>query len=188
MSPAASSAAWRISACGCQIGHSFSQTFGARHHMPHGLGCAMGLPSVMVYTAKYGERRNLEEVAEAMGVACTAETGTMELGGDAGAARGWADERTTDQIAARIRLLAGGLPGFAEQFAHDGAFGNAPGAPSMEEIRGIHLLYLCGVLMENGGRPAQRAQPPCDREIAAASLLKKPVFYSQNKTPVCVEG
>ncbi len=42
-------------------------------------------------------------------------------------------------------------PGFAEQFAHDGAFGNAPGAPSMEEIRGIHLLYLCGVLMENGG-------------------------------------
>ena len=32
------------------------------------MGCAWGLPGVMVYTAKYGERKNLEETAEAMGV------------------------------------------------------------------------------------------------------------------------
>ena len=54
MSLAASLGGMAISACGCQIGHSFSQTFGARHHVPHGLGCAWGLPGVMVYTAKYG--------------------------------------------------------------------------------------------------------------------------------------
>lgn len=57
-----------ISACGCQIGHSFAQTFGARRHIPHGLACAWGLPGVFIYTAKYGERKNLEAAADAMDI------------------------------------------------------------------------------------------------------------------------
>ncbi len=135
MSLAASLGGMAISACGCQIGHSFSQTFGARHHVPHGLGCAWGLPGVMVYTAKYGERRNLEEVAEAMGVACTAETGTMELAETlAQRVVGLMKELQIKSLRESGFLLEDCLAS-AEQFAHDGAFGNAPGAPSMEEIR-----------------------------------------------------
>ena len=41
--------------------------------------------------------------------------------------------------------------------------------------------------MENGGRPAQRAQPPCDREIAAASLsYKNRCFILRIKHRFCV--
>ena len=120
---------------GCQIGHSFSQTFGAHHHIPHGLGCAWGLPGVMVYTAQYGERSNLEEVADAMDVSYTAETDSMEL---------------AEQLAKRVTDLMRELgikslkdSGFTledclastEQFFHDGAFGNSPGTPGEKEIQ-----------------------------------------------------
>ena len=135
MSLAANLGGMAISACGCQIGHSFSQTFGAHHHIPHGLGCAWGLPGVMVYTAQYGERSNLEEVADAMDVSYTAETDSMQL---------------AEQLAKRVTDLMRELgikslkdSGFtledclasAEQFFHDGAFGNSPGAPGEKEIR-----------------------------------------------------
>ena len=135
MSLAANLGGMAISACGCQIGHSFSQTFGAKHHIPHGLGCAWGLPGVMMYTAKYGERRNLEEVADAMGVAYSADMDTMEL---------------AEILAAKVIDLMKELQiksikdsGFtledcllsAESFAHDGAFGNSPGAPGMDEVK-----------------------------------------------------
>lgn len=135
MSLAANLGGMAISACGCQIGHSFSQTFGAKHHIPHGLGCAWGLPGVLMYTAKYGERSNLEEVADAMGVSYTAETDTMQL---------------AEAMAAKIIDLMRELQiksikdsGFtledcllsAESFQHDGAFSNSPGAPGLDEIR-----------------------------------------------------
>ena len=135
MSLAANLGGMAISACGCQIGHSFSQTFGAKHHIPHGLGCAWGLPGVMIYTAKYGQRRDLEEVADAMGVVYTADTDVMTL---------------AETLAAKVIKLMKELgiksikdSGFtledcllpAESFAHDGAFGNSPGEPGMNEIR-----------------------------------------------------
>lgn len=135
MSLAANLGGMAISACGCQIGHSFSQTFGAHHHIPHGLGCAWGLPGVMVYTAQYGERSNLEEVADAMDVSYTAETDSMQL---------------AEQLAKRVTDLMRELgikslkdSGFTledclastEQFFHDGAFGNSPGTPGEKEIQ-----------------------------------------------------
>lgn len=135
MSLAANLGGMAISACGCQIGHSFSQTFGAKHHIPHGLGCAWGLPGVLMYTAKYGERSNLEEVADAMGVAFLPETSTEQL---------------AEAMSAKIIDLMRELQiksikdsGFtledcllsAESFRHDGAFGNSPGAPGLDEIR-----------------------------------------------------
>lgn len=134
MSLAANLGGMAISACGCQIGHSFSQTFGAQHHIPHGLGCAWGLPGVMVYTAKYGKRSDLEEVADAMDIAFDAQTDTMELA-----------KALSDRVVALMREL--GVKslrdsGFslddclesAKLFAHDGAFGNAPGTPGIQEI------------------------------------------------------
>lgn len=123
-----------ISACGCQIGHSFSQTFGAKNHIPHGLGCAWGLPGVMVYTAKYGERKNLEETAEAMGVPFE-NVDTMELA-----------EALSGRCVSMMKAL--GIKSIKEsgytledclsvmdRFTHDGAFGNSPGAPGNAEIR-----------------------------------------------------
>lgn len=123
-----------ISACGCQIGHSFSQTFGAKNHIPHGLGCAWGLPGVMVYTAKYGERKNLEETAEAMGVPFE-NVDTMKLA-----------EALSDKCVSVMKEL--GIKSIREsgytledclsvmdRFRHDGAFGNSPGTPGDAEIR-----------------------------------------------------
>lgn len=141
MSLAANLGGMAISACGCQIGHSFSQTFGAHNHIPHGLGCAWGLPGVMIYTATYGERKNLEETAEAMGILFDEKTDTMELA-----------EKMSERIVEFMKEL--GIKsiresGFtledclasAEQFFHDGAFGNAPGNPGMEEIN-EYIRYI----------------------------------------------
>ena len=110
MSLAANLGGMAISACGCQIGHSFSQTFGAHHHIPHGLGCAWGLPGVMVYTAQYGERSNLEEVADAMDVSYTAETDSMQLAEQLAKRVTRFDERAWYQVPQGFRLYAGGLP------------------------------------------------------------------------------
>lgn len=134
MSLAANLGGMAISACGCQIGHSFAQTFGAMNHIPHGLGCAWGLPGVMTYTAKYGERSNLEIVAEAMDVSWDDNTSTMEL---------------ADMLAGKVIELMRQLKiksikdqGYtledclksADIFVYDGAFGNSPGNPGMKEI------------------------------------------------------
>ena len=129
-----------ISACGCSIGHSFAQTFGAMNHIPHGLGCAWGLPGVMVYTAQYGERSDLEEVAEAMGVSFSQDTDTMELA-----------ERLAQAVIQLMRELK--IPSIresgytledcmrsAERFFHDGAFGKSPGDPGIEEIK-AYITY-----------------------------------------------
>lgn len=134
MALAANLGGMAISACGCQIGHSFAQTFGAVNHVPHGLGCAWGLPGVMIYTATYGERANLEATADAMDVAYTKDTDTMELA-----------EALAKKVTALMREL--GIKSLkdsgytledclasAERFAHDGAFGNSPGTPGMKEI------------------------------------------------------
>lgn len=122
-----------ISACGCQIGHSFSQTFGAKNHIPHGLGCAWGLPSVMLYTAKYGDRKNLEQTAEAMGVPFEG-IDTMQL------AKALSEkcialmkELGIQSIRESGYTLADCLS-VAERFLHDGAFANSPGTPGKKEI------------------------------------------------------
>lgn len=135
MSLAANLGGMAISACGCQIGHSFSQTFGAKNHIPHGLGCAWGLPGVMVYTAKYGERENLEIVADAMGVSYKPDTDTMKL----------AEALAAKCVALMKELKIKSLKesGFsledclasAGSFQADGAFGNSPGNPGMKEIQ-----------------------------------------------------
>ena len=135
MSLAANLGGMAISACGCQIGHSFAQTFGAMHHIPHGLGCAWGLPGVMIYTAKYGERSNLEIVAEAMDVSFDEHTDTMQL------AKKLAQKVTDLMRELNIKSIKDS--GYtledcmesAERFMHDGAFGNSPGNPRMEEIK-----------------------------------------------------
>lgn len=134
MSLAANLGGMAISACGCQIGHSFSQTFGAKNHIPHGLGCAWGLPGVMIYTARYGERANLEEVAGAMDVPFTADTDTMAL------AKALSEKTTAFMKDLQIKSLRDSgymlndCLASAEDFQHDGAFGNSPGAPGMKEI------------------------------------------------------
>lgn len=134
MSLAANLGGMAISACGCQIGHSFSQTFGAMNHIPHGLGCAWGLPGVMIYTAKYGERNNLEAVADAMEVPYTEDTDIMELA-----------EALSEKVVAlmkELKIKSIQDSGFtledcmrsADRFEHDGAFANSPGEPGRKEI------------------------------------------------------
>lgn len=134
MSLAANLGGMAISACGCQIGHSFSQTFGARNHIPHGLGCAWGLPGVMMHTAKHGDRKNLEAVADAMGIIYTGNISTTELAETLA--------RRVVNLMKELNIKSIGDFGFtledcllsADKFAHDGAFGNSPGNPGRKEI------------------------------------------------------
>ena len=110
-----------IAETGCSIGHSFSQTFGAMNHIPHGLGCAWALPSCMTYTAKYGRREDLAETADAMGVSY----------------------KETDDAMAIAKAVSMKEMGYtledclksADLFQYDAAFANAPGKPGIEEVR-----------------------------------------------------
>ncbi len=134
MSLAANLGGMAISACGCQIGHSFAQTFGAKYHIPHGLGCAWGLPGVLTYTAKYGERQNLEAVADAMEIAYSDKMDTMKLA-----------QILSEKVIGLMKEL-GIKPiresgytleecmSVADRFEHDGAFENSPGEPGFKEI------------------------------------------------------
>ena len=91
-----------------------------------------------------------------MGVACTAETGTMELAETlAQRVVGLMKELQIKSLRESGFLLEDCLAS-AEQFAHDGAFGNAPRRAQYGGDQGIHLLYLCGVLM--GKRRAAGAE------------------------------
>lgn len=135
MALAANLGGMAISACGCQIGHSFAQTFGAKNHIPHGLGCAWGLPGVILYTAHYGDRKNLEEVADAMDIVYDDTMDTMAL------ATVLAD--TVIDFMKKLGIKSIKESGYsmedclsvAERFQHDGAFGNTPGEPNLKEIK-----------------------------------------------------
>ena len=124
-----------IAETGCSIGHSFSQTFGAMNHIPHGLGCAWALPSCMTYTAKYGRREDLAETADAMGVAYKDSDDAMVIA-----------KAISDVLVAFMKEL--GVVSIkdmgytledclksADLFQYDAAFANAPGKPSVEEAR-----------------------------------------------------
>ena len=124
-----------IAETGCSIGHSFSQTFAAMNHVPHGLGCAWALPTCMTYTAKYGRREDLAETAEAMGVSYTEEDDAMTIA-----------KALSDRIVAYMReldVVSIKESGYsledcmkaAELFQYDGAFANAPGKPGIEEVK-----------------------------------------------------
>lgn len=123
-----------MTALGCSIGHSFSQTFGAMNHVPHGLGCAWALPSVMIYSAKYGRAEDIRIVAKAAGV-------RENPGEDAETLAG----RVADVFVKMMKDL--GIRSIRESgysledclksapmFPDDGAFGNAPGNPGKKEI------------------------------------------------------
>jgi len=124
-----------IAEIGCSIGHSFSQTFAAMNHIPHGLGCAWALPSCMTYTAKFGRREDLAETADAMGVSYTEEDDAMAIA-----------KKLSDTLVAFMKEL--GVKSIkdmgymvedclkaADLFQYDGAFANAPGNPTIEDVK-----------------------------------------------------
>ena len=105
------------------------------NHIPHGLGCAWGLPGVMVYSAKYGNRSDLEIVADALGVSYTDKTDTMDLANEM--AQIFVDFMREIGIKS-IKSLGYSLENclaVTERFFHDGAFANSPGTPGVPEIQ-----------------------------------------------------
>lgn len=124
-----------MTALGCSIGHSFAQTFGAMKHVAHGLGCAWGLPGVMVYSAKYGEADNIKAVADAMDIAYDENTDVAAL---AEQIAGVFIQMMKDLGIKSIKDSGYSLEDCmesAEMFFDDGAFGNSPGEPGMKEIK-----------------------------------------------------
>ena len=133
MALAANLGGMAISACGCSIGHAFAQAFGARNHIPHGLGCAWSLPATMIHAAKFSCRSDLEEVAEAMSVPSYKEIGSMEL---AEIMSGIIVDMMKDMKIKSLRESGFTLEdcmAVADVFDHEAAYGNAPGTPSLKE-------------------------------------------------------
>ncbi|WP_329886802.1 iron-containing alcohol dehydrogenase [Pseudoramibacter faecis] len=125
---------------GCQMGHAFSQSFGGKYHVPHGLGCAWGFPGSMVYAAQYGDRESAEVVAEAMGVSFDAQTPAETLA-----------KRMGDKAIALMQEI--GIPtlkasgysledalSIADVMAKDAAIANAPGEHNMDQIK-AYITY-----------------------------------------------
>ena len=120
---------------GCQMGHAFSQSFGGKYHVPHGLGCAWGFPGSMVYAAKYGDPESARIVADAMEVPYDENTAPEELA-----------KRLGDRSIELMKEI--GIPSMkesgytledalsiAEVMSKDAAIANAPGEHNMEQIR-----------------------------------------------------
>ena len=131
-----------IAETGCSIGHSFSQTFAAMNHIPHGLGCAWALPSCMLYTAQYGSREGLVETADAMGIACKDSDDAMTIA-QAIANRLVAFMRELKVVSIKsMGYTLDDCMKAAELFQYDGAFANAPGAPTLDDVKAyIELTY-----------------------------------------------
>lgn len=120
--------------CSCHIGHAWSQCFGGKYHVPHGLGCAWGLPGAMVFAAKHCPREDAQLVADAMGIEYTDETSPIELAKLMG-----------DKV---IRLMKEvGIPSLkskgytledclsvADRFEHDAAFAGCQGNPGIDDV------------------------------------------------------
>lgn len=120
---------------GCQMGHAFSQAFGGKYHVPHGLGCAWGFPGSMVYAAKYGDPESAKIVADAMGVAYDDGTAPEELA-----------KRLGDRSIELMKEI--GIPSMkasgysledalsiAEVMSKDAAIANAPGEHNLDQIK-----------------------------------------------------
>lgn len=78
MSFAANLGGMAIMECSCHFGHAWSQCFGGKFHVPHGLGCAWGFPGAMAFAGKYAAE-GAKIVANAMGITYSAETSPDEL-------------------------------------------------------------------------------------------------------------
>ncbi len=120
---------------GCQMGHAFSQSFGGKYHVAHGLGCAWGFPGSMVYAAKYGDRESAEVVAKAMGIEFTDATTSDDLAKMMG-----------DKAIALMKEI--GIPSLKESgysledalsiagvMEKDAAIANAPGEHNLDQIK-----------------------------------------------------
>jgi 1,3-propanediol dehydrogenase len=78
MSFAANLGGMAITPCSCHLGHAWSQCFGGKYHVPHGLGCAWGLPGAMWFAGKWAPKDS-RIVADAMGIKYTEKTTPDEL-------------------------------------------------------------------------------------------------------------
>lgn len=127
--------------CSCQMGHAWSQCFSSKHSVPHGLGCAWGLPGVMMYSAKHCPKEKLLMIADAMGIADASAFDSEELA-----------KLMSTQIVDLMREI--GIPsikgnGFsleecldvANLFENDAAFRNTPGNPNVENVK-EYIKYI----------------------------------------------
>ena len=117
------------------MGHAFSQSFGGKYPVAHGLGCAWGFPGSMVYAAKYGDRESAEVVAKAMGIEFTDATTSDDLAKIMG-----------DKAIALMKEI--GIPSLKESgysledalsiagvMEKDAAIANAPGEHNLDQIK-----------------------------------------------------
>jgi 1,3-propanediol dehydrogenase len=125
---------------GCQMGHAFSQSFGGKYHVPHGLGCAWGFPGAMVYAAQYGDRESAEVVAEAMGIDFDAQTPSEALAKRMGEkAIALMKEIGIPTLKASGYTLEDALS-IADVMAEDAAIANAPGEHNLDQIK-AYITY-----------------------------------------------
>lgn len=125
MSFAANLGGMAILPCSCQMGHAWAQCFGGKYHVPHGLGCAWGLPSAMWFAGKWAPE-GARKVAEAMDLQFTDSTTPDELA-----------QMMRDKVVGLMKEI--GIPSLksqgytlddclsvAEFFLNDAAFANNP--------------------------------------------------------------
>lgn len=134
MSFAANLGGMAIKECSCHIGHAWSQCFGGKYHVPHGLGCAWGLPGAMVFAAKHCEREDVELVADAMGIEYDSNTTPEEMAKKMG-------DRVIE-LMKEVKIPSLKSMGYsledclsvADRFEHDAAFAGCQGNPTIKDV------------------------------------------------------
>ncbi|SDX87442.1 iron-containing alcohol dehydrogenase [Eubacterium barkeri] len=123
-----------ITVCGCQMGHAWAQCFGGMFHIPHGLGCAWGLPGAMYYAGKHCPE-DAKLVAKAMGIPFEDDIPSDQLA-DLMAKRVGDLMREIDLPTAKSQGYSlEDCLSVAKYLPDDAAIQNAPKMPTLEEIK-----------------------------------------------------
>jgi alcohol dehydrogenase len=84
----------------CHLGHAFAHTLGALHHVPHGIGCAIAQPAVVLFVSGLMPEK-IRRVGELMGLRLSRRLSSVSLG-----------KRVSERIAALNREI--GIPTLKE--------------------------------------------------------------------------
>ena len=120
-----------------QLAHAIGHSVGAKFHIPHGIGCALGIPVTMTYSATVKPDK-VKMIGEAMGLSFGVDEGGEQIGGKVSAACANLMKRVKIPSFKELGYSRDDLLGIVDLVMSDVAFNFMPSSVSKEEV----LAYL----------------------------------------------
>lgn len=123
------------------FGHAFGQGFGAAHHIPHGIGCAIGQPAVIAIAAELTPQK-VHNIAKLFGMDLSPDISDKELGEVVGKKVKEFGKQIGIPSMAELGIKESDLENIAKKTMDDGVFMMVPKKMSYEDVLStIQSLY-----------------------------------------------